>query len=105
MGTNNIDKKQNKKKKRYMFRFIVLVILLAAVGYALYFNLTADKDIYEEGDQAPDFQLTQINENNEVESIRLSDLKGKGVMLNFWATYCKRSEERRVGNECISRTV
>ncbi|MEJ8776826.1 thiol-disulfide oxidoreductase ResA [Pseudogracilibacillus sp. ICA-222130] len=92
MGTTNLDKKQNKKKKRYIFRFIVLAILLAAVGYALYFNLTADKDVYEEGDQAPDFQLTQINENNEVESIRLSDLKGKGVMLNFWATYCKPCE-------------
>ena len=27
-----------------------------------------------------------------MEKIRLSDLEGKGVMLNFWATYCKPCE-------------
>src|SRR5699024_1852113 len=36
--------------------------------------------------------LSQINHNNDLESIQLSDLKGKGVMLNFWATFCKPCE-------------
>ncbi|GEL76361.1 thiol-disulfide oxidoreductase ResA [Tenuibacillus multivorans] len=44
------------------------------------------------GDKAPDFQLKQINKNNELETIRLSDLEGKGVILNFWTSFCKPCE-------------
>lgn len=47
---------------------------------------------YKVGDKAPDFQLRRINQNNDSEIIRLSDLKGKGIMLNFWATNCKPCE-------------
>ncbi|MFD1018307.1 TlpA family protein disulfide reductase [Thalassobacillus hwangdonensis] len=36
------------------------------------------------GDVAPDFTL----ENLEGEEVTLSDLKGKKVFLNFWATWC-----------------
>ncbi len=36
------------------------------------------------GEQAPDFELTTL----EGEPIRLSELKGKKVILNFWATWC-----------------
>ncbi|GHH99108.1 redoxin domain-containing protein [Neobacillus kokaensis] len=36
------------------------------------------------GAKAPDFELKTLNG----ESVRLSDLKGKKLMLNFWATWC-----------------
>jgi peroxiredoxin len=36
------------------------------------------------GKPAPDFQLTNIDGSN----LRLSDLRGKAVLLNFWATWC-----------------
>ncbi|QKY71507.1 peroxiredoxin [Lentibacillus sp. CBA3610] len=38
----------------------------------------------EEGDLAPDFQL----ETMEGEHVKLSDLRGQRVMVNFWATWC-----------------
>jgi len=37
-----------------------------------------------EGAIAPDFSLTDMRGN----TIRLSDLRGQRVLLNFWATWC-----------------
>jgi len=36
------------------------------------------------GNQAPDFQLNNL----DGQSISLSDLRGKPVFINFWATWC-----------------
>ena len=36
------------------------------------------------GATAPDFELTALDGRN----LRLSSLRGKAVLLNFWATYC-----------------
>lgn len=36
------------------------------------------------GEIAPDFELTTL----DGESVKLSDYKGKKVILNFWATWC-----------------
>ncbi len=36
------------------------------------------------GNLAPDFELQTLDGKN----LRLSDLRGKAVLLNFWATYC-----------------
>lgn len=48
-------------------------------------NQTAtQKDSLAIGTKAPDFQLKTLTG----ETIKLSSLKGKKVMLNFWATWC-----------------
>lgn len=38
----------------------------------------------EEGNKAPDFELETLDGNK----IKLSDLQGKKVIVNFWATWC-----------------
>ncbi|MBY0124521.1 TlpA disulfide reductase family protein [Bacillus sp. S/N-304-OC-R1] len=38
----------------------------------------------EEGQLAPDFELSDISGK----TVKLSDYKGKKVLLNFWATWC-----------------
>jgi len=86
------NKKRNKMKKRFYYRLAVLIVLVGALVFALVANLTKDKEIYRAGDTAPDFELAQINKYNELETIRLSDLQGKGVMLNFWGTFCPPCE-------------
>ncbi len=41
------------------------------------------------GDKAPNFILSDLNEDK----IELESLRGKGVFLNFWATYCPPCEK------------
>ncbi|GGF10276.1 thiol:disulfide interchange protein tlpA [Halobacillus andaensis] len=41
------------------------------------------------GDQAPDFELETL----DGESVKLSELKGQKVFLNFWATWCPPCKE------------
>jgi len=44
----------------------------------------AEKEGLNKGDVPPDFELTTL----EGEAVKLSDYKGKKVVLNFWATWC-----------------
>lgn len=96
----NIEKaranKKSKKRNRLIFRTIILGILLVAVVYALVTNLTKNQTNVDVGDNISDdklnFTLEQMNKNNPLDRIELADLKGKGIMLNFWATYCEPCE-------------
>lgn len=44
----------------------------------------AQRAIVKAGDEAPNFKLKDMNG----ETVALADLRGKVVLLNFWATWC-----------------
>ena len=44
----------------------------------------AERGIIKVGDEAPNFQLRDLNGN----MVALSQLRGKVVLVNFWATWC-----------------
>lgn len=68
--------------------------MMAAVGYTLYSGIFSDRQVISAGDQVPDFQLITL----DGETTRLSDYKGQGVFLNFWATYCPPRKEEMPRN-------
>ena len=74
------------KKRRFVIRIIVLGLISAALIYTLCMSfLKGKEDVLSIGDDAPDFMLKDMNGA----ALQLSDYKGKGVFLNFWATYCE----------------
>lgn len=70
-------------------RTLVLSFFIIVVGFVLYQNFTKDSEVVNAGDTAPDFILKTLSG----ETVQLSDYRGQGVFLNFWATYCKPCEE------------
>lgn len=77
------------KKNRLVLRVLILLILSGAVGFTIYQGFFVEKEKVQVGKQAPNFVVSDL-EGNEIE---LADLKGKGVFLNFWGTWCKPCEQ------------
>lgn len=75
-----------KYNNRFLMRTTILAILFSAVIYSLYLNL-ANKEQTQKvhvKDEAPNFILPKLNGD----TVKLSDLKGKAVLLNFWGSWC-----------------
>lgn len=71
-------------KKRHILRLIVLGVIFAALGTAFYTAYVSDSALVKVGEEAPDFTLTNL----EGEQVNLSDFRGQGVFINFWASWC-----------------
>lgn len=86
-----------------MFKKILVIVgLIGLIGYAFYDHTSTQTEAekafqkvqpagsnsvkigLQEGNKAPDFEL----KNMEGHDVTLSELAGKKVILNFWATWC-----------------
>lgn len=74
----------NKSNRTYV-RIAILGVLLVALVFALYSSFVKDPNAVKVGRAAPNFSLEQLNGP----AVALNDLKGKGVVLNFWGTWCE----------------
>lgn len=77
------------KQRRLIVRSSILAVIVLALGYTFYSNFFADTNVVRAGDKAINFALTDLHG----ERFELDELKGKGVFLNFWGTYCPPCEK------------
>lgn len=78
-----------KSQKKWM-QYIIMLLILVAIGFILYVSVVKDGEkVVKVGDKAPLFELKTV----EGDKVALSDYKGKGVILNFWGTWCEPCKE------------
>ena len=66
-------------------RYVILIVLITILGCT---NSSSKKEREEKADERPLVQKIEL-EDLYGKEINLSELKGKVVFLNFWATWCK----------------
>lgn len=97
----NLSEEENEVKNTgpkwgRILAWVGLFALLLLVGLGL---IKAQRPIVEIGAPVPDFVMTTFDD----QQIRSEDLKGKVVVLNFWASWCKPCEQEAADLETAWR--
>lgn len=80
-------------------KLVLIIILVAGIAIAfLTTNPSRTPERITVGNIPHDFELMDINKNK----IKLSDMKGSVVFLNFWATWCTSCIEEMPSIERLS---
>ncbi|MCM3567732.1 redoxin domain-containing protein [Neobacillus mesonae] len=97
--------------KKVIAAVVLIALLTVAIVQAVDKKTDKQPDTAEEasanktsltiGAKAPDFELKTLTGD----SVKLSDLKGKKIMLNFWATWCGPCKEEMPAMEEYSNTI
>ncbi|MED4603771.1 redoxin family protein [Paenibacillus validus] len=69
---------------RKWMALLAVTLILAAAVYALVQSGTREAGTIRPGGQAPDFSIIGLDGS----AVKLSDYRGKDVLLNFWASWC-----------------
>ena len=98
-----------KKSNKSLWLMLALIVVIVAVIFLLPAGETPKEaetqtestTLVKAGDTAPDFTVELFDGSQ----VALSSLRGKVVLLNFWATWCPpcRQELTRVQEEIIDR--
>jgi peroxiredoxin len=80
----------------------LLVAAIAAAAMLAWLLSTGAPPVVDRGSDAPAFELPRVGEGTPVS---LASLRGKVVLLNFWATWCRPCEEELPAMERLHRTL
>jgi len=73
-----------RKGSRSLALALVATIAFVTLAFFLLSGRGGGEEAPRIGAQAPDFELASLDGG----TVKLSNFRGKGVMINFWATWC-----------------
>ncbi len=82
-------------------RNLLLIALLVVIGGGAYIYFNMPPAPVVAGEMAPDFTLEDTKGNK----VTLSSLRGKVVMVNFWATWCPPCKEEMPSMEKLNKIM